>query len=495
MPKIFGDHMVLQRNDAVKLWGTALPNAIVSVTFGEYNISTKANKKGDWKISLPPMSANKDGKNLIVSENGKINLEFKDVLVGEVWLVSGQSNMQWAIASLNDANEIVKSANSPMLRYFKQSSDTISQKPQSDFDKSAMWIKCDKNSVKEMSAIGYFFGDKLSKDLDTPVGVIYAAKGGTRIESWIPEASAHKDAKTYTLVKTFNKDLAVYDEKAYQAKLDERAKKLAEYHALCQQAKKEGKKQPAKHWTLNVPINRLTPYNEVETPYFHFNAKIAPMIGYTIKGVLWYQGESNTREGRDVNYDKQVENLFSSWRELWKSNFNVIVIGLASYDRWKVTKWANLRWNQYNATKKLGNAYFVNIIDCGEANEIHPQDKEIVATRSEKTALYWVYKNNDVKAIYAIPESYKFNGDKVIIKYNLKNSKFAPKGKARGFDVLVNGKWIDAKASLENDVLTITSSDGAKIEAVRYLWKNWAKPDVWLVDDAGNPALPFIKEN
>ena len=493
MPKIFGDNMLLQRDIPAKLWGTATPKSRVSVALGKYKAGALVDGKGNWFCYLPMMPANKTPQTLVVNEDGKKALEFKNVLVGDVWLASGQSNMGMLMKELNNIKDIAPNANNPLLRYFIQSSNSISRKPMKDFDKSAQWLECTPDTVGRMSAIGYFFGDKLSKSIDVPVAIIFAAKGATQISCWIPENCASKDEHTKKYVENFNSELATYNEAAYKKKLAERNDEIAAYEAAALKAKQEGKPKPARDWRWREPISKITPYLTFETPYFHYNGKIAPLVGITMKGIIWYQGESNSSKDRIENYDEQLKNMVLSWRDLFRAPLPVLCVQLPSYTGGKAL-WPELRWYQYQATKKIPHFYIVNTIDCGEEKAIHPQDKEEVASRLEKMALFRVYGDRSAKALFPEPIRFQYKGDTANIKFNLNRRKFAPKGDARGFEVLVGDNWVEGVPEIRRDTISVKAKDGGEVKGVRYLWKNWAQPDVWLFDSAGIPALSFIDE-
>ncbi len=495
MSKIFGDNMMFQRDVPVKVWGKSAPNANVGVAFGKFRAGALADKQGNWVCYLPMMPANKEGNTLIVTENGKKEKTFKNILVGDIWLASGQSNMAMTVRELKDFRKIASKAKNPMLRYFGQSTNPISAKPEFDFLEGAKWFPCTPENVSYFSAVAYLFGDKLSKDLDVPIGILCAAKGGTQLACWIPENFASRDEYTKTYLEKFKKDLASYNKDAFEKRLAKRKSDIAAYEEKCQKAKAEKKPIPARHWTWSDPITEITPYLTFETPCYHYNAKVAPMVGFTLKGMIWYQGESNAYGDRLTRYDAQFENMVSAWRDLWGVPFHLIYVQLPSYEAGSKASWPQLRWYQYLATKKIPTADMINTIDCGEMRGIHPQDKEIIATRLEKMALYKVYIDRSVKqAVYPVFVRAMYRDDTVTVNFNLNRRKFAPKGEPRGFEILVGGKWVSAKPQLSRNSVIIKSSNGEKVEGVRYLWKNWARPDVWLFDSEGMPALSFIDE-
>ncbi len=510
MPAIFGDNMMFQQQKSINIWGTAEPNSSIKAEFNGKKTETKTDAKGNWKMSLHAEKSSFDAKELTLSENGKLGKTFKNILVGEIWIAGGQSNMEWKVKNSTDkekAKENAKKLNGKM-RYFLQSSGGFSKTPKAEFQDGAKWIIVDDTNVEGTSAVGFYFAERLLKDIDAPVAIIYASKGAANMATWTDKQTLlngwTKDYKPFAdLIKT----LETYDEKAYQEVLAKHKEKLAKHDAAVAKAKKEGKKPPTVHWDFRYPPTRESPVSDFKTPTIHFNGKIAPMRNFAVRGVIWYQGESDADKNLLNNYSDSFGMLISSWRKsLDDADLPFLQVQLASFGT--SADWARARDAQLKNTKIFKNVYMAPIVDSGEKHDIHPKDKTIVGSRLEKIALDKIYGKKDV--VSDAPEvksvrikkdinnySSKLNkkaknkGDTAIITFETFGKKLIAKGEPRGFEVLVKDKWIPAKAELKDNTVKVKSPNGEKIESVRYLWMSWTKPHVWLFNEDELPALPF----
>ena len=497
MPSIFGDNMLLQRDSSVKIWGMADANAKVDVSFAGQKKSTKADAKGNWSLKLDKMSANKNPQQMKIFENGKIGKTIKNILVGEVWIAGGQSNMQWPVRRSQDAKKNIAEANNPLIRYFSQSTSKLSKTPEFS-STNGVWTIPSPKVVGNYSAVGYLFAKNLQRDLDVPVGIIFTALGGSKMIAWIPEEklSEHKYTKSY--LEGFKKKNSTYslEDAMKQWKLDF-DKWIAERDKLKAQNKKIKSQPPQKPHPLTCI--RIT-----FTPSMLYNGVIAPIASYTCRGVVWYQGEADSGglfpteikspHGYSLQFfSEQMQLFINSWREKFENpNLAFIQAQLASFsfgDRdWGMTRWEQLK------TTKLPNCYLTNIIDCGEKNNIHPIDKQTVADRMEKIALAKVYGKTDVNALAPVFKSASYDGDSAKVVLNMFGRKLEVKGELRGFEVKVAGKWQKAKAELSGNDVLVKSLNGKKVEGVRYLWESWARPNACLFNQDGLPVFSFINE-
>ena len=493
MPRIFSDNMMFQRDMPLKIWGKADAGARVGVEFKDQKKMVKASGDGSWSIELAPVKGSFDPAELVVFENGKEGKRIKNVLVGEVWVLGGQSNMEWKLIPTTDGEAAAKRANYPIFRCFQQNGHSMAEVPQKDFPDGAKWVECTPKTAPSFSGVGFYFAEKLMKDLDVPVAVIYTPLGATSMACWIPEKDMSACCALKKQFDKFKKESAGYD---YKKALDEYNKKIAEFDAKVAKAKAEGKKIPSAPWGFRIPPNEFSPWKFFWIPAYHYNAKVAPLDGFAVRGVLWYQGESDSTSWMLDNYQRQFEILISAWRELLQDDdLPFILVQLASYGTG--SDWAETRWAQYNTAKDVENVFMANIIDLGEEKDIHPRNKTDVGLRLEKIALRDVY---GVKGLYPYGPMFKMvrytpKGAEVV--YDLDGRKLVGKGDPRGFEVKIAGEWKPAKAELVGKRVIVNPADaekGAKIEGVRYLWKKWALPDVWLFNDQGLPALSFIAE-
>ena len=486
MPNIFGDNMLLQRDSSVKIWGRADANANVDVAFAGQKKSVKANSEGWWSLKLDKMSANKNPQEMMIYENGKLGKTIKNILVGEVWIAGGQSNMQWDLKRSTDADKFINQPENQLIRYFSQNTYMLSTIPKFTCV-NGNWTSASPKTRGDYSAVAYLFAEKLQKDLDVPVGIVFGALGASKMIAWIPEDKVDLLEYTKNVHQDFITRNAKYDYNLSKAKWE---KEVEAWKKRCEKLKAENKPLPRRP-RIPSQISFLPPF---ATPCYLYNAVIAPVAPYSARGVLWYQGESDSKEESLKYFNEQFELVVKSWREKFENpNLAFIQVQLASFsigDR----DWGLTRWKQYLATKTISNCYMANIIDCGEEKDIHPKDKTTVANRVENIALNEIYGKKDVRAYGPIISSVKYNDNRAVVSFNTFGLKLKTVGEPRGFQIKVDDNWKDVQPVLNKDVVELVSNGGKKIQGVRYLWKNWARPDVWLFNEDGLPALSFINE-
>lgn len=484
MPAIFGDNMVLQRGKPACIWGKSDAKSKIEVQFGSNKAHAKADKDGNWKLYLKPMKADKNAKQLKVFENGKEEKSFNNVLVGEVWVLSGQSNMEYPVSGWNpknpDAENVKKRANYPLMRSIKLVGCSA-RGPQSDvISTSKGWRVTTPECVLSYSAVGFNFAEIIMKDIDVPVAIIDTSLGGSKMCAWIPSEYMNKDEYLAPQYKNFLKALEAYDYKKALETYNADMKKYTENV-------KAGKK-------LRRPRQPLpdSPYSQQATFSGLYNARISPIGGYTARGVLWYQGESDSNIKAE-QFASQFEKIVDSWRALWKDkSLWFLQVQLTSFET--SANWPEARKGQFDAAKSIKNCGIVNIIDLGDKKDIHPLNKKDVGKRLANLALRKVYKKKapNFNTSYA---SCKFDGSKATLKLDREcsNEKVSLEGEMRGIEVKVDGKWVAPKsAKLQGNKLVVSAD--SKIEGVRYLWKNWANDDVCLFNSSKVPVFPFIFE-
>jgi len=483
MPKIFSDNMMLQRGMPVKIWGSAEPNADVKVSFGGREKSAKAGADGKWALHLDPMKPDGLPREMVVSENGKASKTIKNILVGEIWIAGGQSNMGFKVKESSDAEKAYARAKYPDLRYFDQSV-AVSREPLADFSGAASWSAADGKNIAGYSAAAFYFAEKLREDLGVPVGIVYSARGATKMSCWIPKKDHAKSPELARYLAKFEKAAEGYDEAAYQ-KAVAAHKKLVEDVAA--------KRARYKNWWEKTPPNRTSPYCEFHMPYGHFNAMVAPMAGFTARGVIWYQGESDSYLEESRFFSEKFIALVDTWRGVFENpEMPFVWVQLTSY---RTTRdWPTVRWHQLKVRDKIKNGAVANIIDVGENFEIHPRDKTTVGRRLEALALEMVYGVKGVKARAPEFKTAKYSGAGARVFFNSFKRGIAFKGEPRGFEVLANGKWSPAEASFEKESVAVKSKDGARVDGVRYLWNNVIDADICVYSRDGLPAFPFTDE-
>jgi sialate O-acetylesterase len=477
LPAIFGSHMVLQREQKDRVWGWAEPGEEVTVKIAGQSHETKASADGSWQVTLDPMPA---GGPHTLSVGGKNPLNFDDVLVGEVWICSGQSNMQWPVAAARNADLEIASAKYPLIRIITVP-NRGTQEPQKDF--SGRWQACRPNTVGGFSAVGYFFGRRLHQMLDVPIGLINDAWGGSACEAWVSRDRLAADPKYAAMLRRWEqleKDLS-------KAKAEYPAK-LAGWQAAAAKAKAEGTVTPRR------PTNPDDLMRGNARPGNIYNGVLKPTIGYGIRGVIWYQGESNA--GKAYQYRDLFPLMIKSWRDEWRQgDFSFYWVQLADFlpeaPEPKESAWAELREAQ-TMTLKLPKTGEAVIIDVGDAHDIHPTNKQDVAERLARWALARDY---GVKIAHQSPsyETMERHGQKVALRFAHVSGglKTADVAEVRGFAIAgADQKFVQAKAKIvAPGSIEVWSDKVSEPVAVRYAWADNPVCNVYSAD--GLPLTPF----
>lgn len=418
LPAIFGSHMVLQQNQPINVWGWAEPGESVTVTFDKSTASAKADNDGNWKVKLPAVTA--DGKAHELKVTGKNEIKLTDVLIGEVWVGSGQSNMQWPLSQTYGSAEAIKAANLPNVRLIYV--PRVQKKtPEKDF--KAAWTTCTPETVPIFSAVLYHFGKKLNEELDIPIGLIHSSWGGSPIEPWTVK----------------------------------------------------GKSSGAM-----------------------YNGMIAPLQPISIKGSIWYQGETNVIKKNGLTYTEKMADLINGWRKSWGSDLSFHFVQIAPWSgvRYEPGQLPAL-WEAQAATLKLpktGMAVVTDLVD--NIADIHPRNKIDVGNRLALWALAKDYGKTDI--VYSGPfyKSLKIEGNTAKISFahlggGLKSRDEKP---LTEFEIAgADNKFVKAQARIEGDVVVVTSADVPDPTQVRFGWHKLANPN--LINSAGLPAAPFQTKN
>lgn len=478
LPAIFGDHMVLQQKQNDRVWGTADPGEDVTVTIADQTKTAKADADGKWSVTLDPLSA---GGPHTLTVKGKNTLEFKDVLVGEVWLCSGQSNMGMTVAGAHDGDLEPLAANDPKLRLISVP-QVGTQEPQTDF--KGQWELASPESVKPFSAVGYYFGRQLRQTLDVPVGLIDDAWGGSACEAWVRRDILASHEQFKPLLERWEQIEQAYP----KAKADYDAK-MAEWTEAAAKAKAEGKPAPRPPGNPNAAmIGNARPANI-------YNGVLKPTIGYGIRGVIWYQGESNA--GRAYQYRALFPLMIQSWRDEWGiGDFPFYWVQLADFLPEKTepgdSSWAELREAQTMTLKKLPNTGEAVIIDLGEGKDIHPRNKQDVAKRLVRWALARDY-GIDIAHQSPTYQSMEKNGNKITLTFDHVGNGFRPFDVPEPIGFAIAGSdrkfvWAKAKVVGKNQV-EVWSDDVSDPVAVRYAWADNPVCNLYSVE--GLPVTPF----
>ena len=479
MPAVFAGNMVLQREIKVPVWGFASPGEKVTVDFNGQKVSGKADSKGKWKVTLAPMKA---GGPFDMTVTGKNTIKLANVLVGEVWVCSGQSNMEMMVQHCDSADCEVASSFNPNIRLFNIKND-VSPTPLDDCNGN--WEICRPTSVRNFSATGYYFGRSLQKELGVPVGLISAAWGGSSAETWmtmdglnnVPDFKGTMDHWSKFLndkpaeAVQYYKQLGVWIEDAYNS--------MYVYRDLKPYAEK-----PKSDVDL-APFPCM--------PCWTYNAMINPIVPYGIKGAIWYQGETNA--GRAYQYRTLMPGLIKDWRKAWgEGDFPFLIVQLANFMPIKnlpgESAWAELREAQL-MTLSLANTGMAVAIDIGNTVDIHPRNKQEVGRR---LSLWPLAKNYGKNVVYSGPlyKSMRTDGGKIRLSFDSIGSGLASKDdkELTGFAIAgANKAFVWANAKIEGNEVVVWSDAISDPKAVRYGWAD--NPVCNLYNKEGLPASPF----
>ena len=478
---IFNDHAVLQRDAAVPVWGWAAAGAKVTVEFAGQTKTATAGADGKWKVTLDSMPASSEPREIKVSSNLKseiLNLKFSDVLVGEVWLGSGQSNMAMLVDMAENAEKEKALANLPMVRMYKEASLAAGT---AQPDSTGNWVVCAPDKVGSFSATLYFFGREIHRKLGIPVGLINASMSGSAIEAWIPSETQYA-----------SKELAPFFaavEHPEPSGLSEEAKEkynlaLARWQTAAKKAKEEGKPAPRRPRDPAVVLARQSGVGGF------FNGKISPIIPYAIRGAVWYQGEGNVKPTHAPFYQYQLPMLVSDWRKHWGYEFPFAWVQLPNFREKPDGDWVTIREAQLKTLALPKTGMSVNI-DIGEENGLHPKNKQEVGRRLSLWALGDVYNQKVAATSGPLPAGHEIRNDEIVLSFKHTNGGLVAKdGELKGFIIAGEDmQWKPAKARIEGDKVIVSSPDVKRPAAVRYAWENF--PTCNLFNGAGLPASPF----
>jgi len=493
---LFTEGAVLQRGQAVPVWGTARDGEKVSVAIGDQKLSTTA-VDGTWRVKLKPLSA---GGPFTLTITGDNTVTVNNVLVGEVWVCSGQSNMEWPFARAANAADEGPKANYPKIRMFTVAK-TIAIQPLTEAKGS--WVECSPQSVGGFSAVGYFFARDLYQKLGIPVGMIHTSWGGTPAQAWTSLEGLGKDPELKGYFDTANKSLESYPAATatYQVKLDEFKaaktvwdetvgkpfqKSLDVWNEETAKAKTAGQPLPPKPTLASPqPAAPKGPEGNQNSETTLFNGMLNPIIPYAIKGSIWYQGESNAGQAR--LYRTLFPAMIADWRTRWnQGNFPFLFVQIAPFNGQP----PEIREAQLLTLAKSKNTAMTVITDVGNATDIHPTRKEPVGQRLALAARALAYGE---KIEYSGPlyQSMKAKGDKISLSFTHTGAGLVAKdGELKGFTIAgADGKFVPAKAEIKGSAVIVSAEGVGDPKAARYGWANF--PEVNLTNKEGIPASPF----
>ena len=475
LPAVVGDHMVLQRDLPLPIWGWADPGEAVTVTLGDAKASATADAEGKWRVTLPAMKA---GKALEMTLVGKNTIKLTDILMGEVWLGSGQSNMQWSVQVSDNSAEEISAANFSEIRLFSVPL-VPSGKPATDVN--AKWVACTPETVKGFSAVLYFFGRELHKDLKVPVGLINTSWGGTRIEPWTPPVGFASQSELKSDLEWINARNA-----DYQKALDTSLTQYRAWVATADKAKAASQEIPDPPAAPAHPLNS----NGVSTGLY--NGMIHPLVPFAIRGAIWYQGESNVGQG--MQYTTRMKALIQGWRTVWgQGDFPFLFVQLAPFQYGgEPTRLPEL-WEAQTATLAFPNTGMAVTTDLvPNLKDIHPPNKQDVGKRLALWALATTYGKSDTVYSGPIYDSSAVESKQVRLKFKHANGGLAARDAKplSWFSIAgADKKFVPAEAVIDGESVVVSSPSVANPVAVRFGWHQLAQPN--LTNKAGLPATPF----
>ena len=443
LPKVIASHMVLQQKLPLPIWGTADPGEDVTVSIGDNKASTKAGADGKWSVKLKEMNAGGGPLELVVK--GKNEIRLTDILIGEVWVGSGQSNMEWSVAASVNSKDEIAAAKYPNIRLFHVRK-TAAVLPQDELILDREWSECSPETIGNFSAVAYFFGRHIHKELNVPVGLINTSWGGTRIEPWTPTVGFESV---------------------------ESLKPIAE-QVKAQQAKPEGVKENA------------------GAPMHLYNGMVHGVKPFAIRGALWYQGESNRGEG--VAYEKKMHALINGWRSVWgQGDFPFLYVQLAPYKYGPTDPDFLLPqiWEAQTKSLALPNTGMAVTTDIATVTDIHPPNKQDVGKRLALWALAKTYGKSDLVYSGPLYKSMKVEGNKIRIEFDHAAGLKSRDDKPLSWFTIVGkeGDFVEATATIDGDSVVVSSDKITEPTAIRFGWDQLAEPN--LMNAAGLPASPF----
>jgi sialate O-acetylesterase len=468
VPLVIGPHMVLQRDVPTRIWGTAAVDEPVTVRFRGQELKTSADDLGRWSVHLWPGEAGGPFELRVDGAGNRVVVD--DVLVGDVWVASGQSNMEWPMSRSRDAEMEIAAANNPNVRFFRVM-HKVSDVPLEDVQGPG-WRAATSESMRESSAVGWFFARSLQQHLKVPIGIIQSAWGGTPAEAWTSGKALAADPALQPAFTDWSRVLAMYPT-AHAAYM----RRIREWEAAGSKGNRPAPPQgPGHQWQ----------------PAGLYNGMIAPLTPYAVRGFIWYQGESNATPSRAHFYHRLFSTMIRDWRAAWgQGELPFLFVQLANYGKVAPdNKWAELREAQ-TQTLALRNTGMAVTIDIGNPEDIHPTNKQDVGARLALAARAITYGERGLTWSGPLYRQATREGSVMRIWFDHTGGGLkANGGQLRGFTIAGrDGKFVPASAKIDKNTVVVSSPEVLVPAFVRYGWE--ASPDLNLSNVEGLPASPF----
>ena len=479
---LFTDHAVIQCDMPVVIWGSADPGESVTVTFAGQTAGAVADTNGAWEVRLAPIQAGAGGSLVIT---GKNTVELKDVVAGEVWFCSGQSNMQMNVGSVTNAPAEIAAGTFPLIRQFQVPLKPAKEPQDARFITKAAWKPADTNTVAAFTAAGYFFAREVHRTLNVPVGLINASWGATPIQPWMSLTALQAYPGYQKLLDRKQAEIAAWPQR--KAQLDA---ELKAWETRVAEAKAAGQPAPARPWQPGPPDSGHY------MPTQLFNGMVHPVTRYRIRGALWYQGEANAGGGAGgaADYTDLLSRLIADWRRAWdQGDFPFYFAQLPNWDNpgdKTGVSWAFFREGQARVLS-VTNTGMAVLIDAGDAADIHPKNKQEAGRRLALQALARTY-GRKVVASGPVPVTNRVEGSTLRVVFRGTDQGLVARDKAplAGFELAgTNGVFFPATATLQKNSVLLRSPEVKRPAFARYLWTN--NPAATLFNGAGLPAAPF----
>jgi len=473
LASVFTDNAVLQRGQAVPVWGRGEPGQTVVVAFAGQEKSAKVDKGGRWMTRLEALIASAKGQTLTAKAGSEVAV-INNVLIGEVWVCSGQSNMAFGLGGSINGKATIAAAGDDQLRLFNARAQATDE-PQESIGGS--WAVDSSQSAGGFSAVGYYFGKSLRKKLGVPVGLIKSAVGGTVAEAWTAREELEKNPTLKPLIDVQQQRLDAYP-KVLATYKEREPEILEKYEAAVKKAKASGGRAPRK------PRHPAHPSSNKNRPIGLYNGSIAPLQPYAIRGAIWYQGESNSSRG--LQYRTLFPAMISSWRRAWgQGDFPFLFVQITPHRNMT----PEVREAQRVTTETTQNTAMAVTTDIGHPTDIHPKQKQPIGERLALAARSLAY-GEDIEFSGPTYDSMNVHGNRVIINFkHLGGGLVAKDGELKGFVVYDKDKEVAGTAKIEGDTIVVSSDEISAPVGVRYGWAN--VPDINLYNKAGLPASPF----
>ncbi len=485
LPAILGSNMVLQCDQPVPVWGHADPGEKIVVEFRGQRVGAVAAATGTWQVVLAPLTASDEPATMMV--RGENTLTLKNVLVGEVWLCSGQSNMTLALERTDDAKAVVAAAKHPTMRLFTVARRAVESEPQKDC--KGAWVECTSETAGQFSAVAYFFGEELLRRHGRPVGLIHSSWGGTRAEAWTPRATLEHDPELRPILENWAIEVADFPRKKAEFET-QKEKLLADWKIAVKNAGAAGRMPPSE------PRLRTGP-NTQYAPVGLYNGMIAPLAPFALRGVAWYQGEANVGDPR--RYARLFPAMIAAWRAAWdRPELPFVWVQLPNLARQpepSKSGWAELREAQLK-TLAVSHTAMAVTIDIGDPRNLHPTNKRPVGERLALAADGLVYQSSPAKSFSPRPKpTVTVSQGRVRLECEPAVDLVTHDGQpARGFVVAgADRKFLPAAAELRDGVIWLSNPAVPEPVAVRYAWAD--NPDANVMSRYGLPLSPFRTDN